>query len=130
MPRPISYAVFCLKKKKQPAGVHDADQKRHGEVDTDRTDARTERSRRRVAHSVVEPAAAYCIRHLDLRWTVCRVLCRSLSLLSFFFHDPPTTEIYTLSLHDALPILLVRLVVLLPFQLLRLSLATPSITGV
>src|SRR5690242_11646307 len=64
-----------------------------------------------------------------------------------------TAEIYTLSLHDALPIslledklclifklapsvcrmtfpilasLLVRLVVLLPFQLLRLSLATPS----
>src|SRR5688572_1394308 len=27
-------------------------------------------------------------------------------LLSFFFNDPPTTEIYTLSLHDALPILL------------------------
>src|SRR5690349_23877542 len=26
------------------------------------------------------------------------------SLLLFFFHDPPTTEIYTLSLHDALPI--------------------------
>src|SRR5205809_5269891 len=24
----------------------------------------------------------------------------------FFFHDTPTTEIYTLSLHDALPILL------------------------
>src|SRR5689334_24414922 len=24
---------------------------------------------------------------------------------SFFFHDPATTEIYTLSLHDALPIL-------------------------
>src|SRR5262245_62601393 len=24
---------------------------------------------------------------------------------SFFFNDPPTTEIYTLSLHDALPIL-------------------------
>src|SRR5437870_7685737 len=24
--------------------------------------------------------------------------------LSFFFTDPPTTEIYTLSLHDALPI--------------------------
>src|SRR5207237_9234287 len=83
----------------------------------------------------------------------------------FFFNDPATTDIYTLSLHDALPIyvvnnfncrgfgplledklclifklapsvcrmtfpilasLLVRLVVLLPFQLLRLSLATPS----
>src|SRR5258708_34739159 len=82
----------------------------------------------------------------------------------FFFNDTATTEIYTLSLHDALPILvnnfncrgfgplledklclmfklapsvcrmtfpilaslLVRLAVLLPFQLLRLSLATPS----
>src|SRR5437879_13739235 len=36
--------------------------------------------------------------------------CSSLSFilpycfLSFFFNDPPTTEIYTLSLHDALPI--------------------------
>src|SRR5437773_9313310 len=27
-----------------------------------------------------------------------------LSLLLFFFNDPATTEIYTLSLHDALPI--------------------------
>src|SRR5207245_11436542 len=27
------------------------------------------------------------------------------SLLSFFFNTPATTEIYTLSLHDALPIL-------------------------
>src|SRR5437879_8776696 len=27
-----------------------------------------------------------------------------LILFSFFFNDPPTTEIYTLSLHDALPI--------------------------
>src|SRR5947208_14421402 len=74
----------------------------------------------------------------------------------FFFDDTPPHEIYPLSLHDALPIcfgplledklclifklapsvcrmtfpilasLLVRLVVLLPFQLLRLSLATPS----
>src|SRR5439155_24753550 len=75
--------------------------------------------------------------------------------LLFFFLDTAPNEIYTLSLHDALPIfgplledklclifklapsvcrmtfpilasLLVRLVVLLPFQLLRLSLATPS----
>src|SRR5437868_13178334 len=28
----------------------------------------------------------------------------SYSFLFFFFNDPPTTEIYTLSLHDALPI--------------------------
>src|SRR4029078_13742815 len=27
-----------------------------------------------------------------------------LTCVSFFFNDPPTTEIYTLSLHDALPI--------------------------
>src|SRR5438876_4075002 len=30
-------------------------------------------------------------------------------LFSFFFHDTATTEIYTLSLHDALPILSCRL---------------------
>src|SRR5207253_9451593 len=28
----------------------------------------------------------------------------STSSFAFFFHAPPTTEIYTLSLHDALPI--------------------------
>src|ERR1039457_7637483 len=30
--------------------------------------------------------------------------CVSVLLLSFFFNDTATTEIYTLSLHDALPI--------------------------
>src|SRR5258708_16255063 len=40
--------------------------------------------------------------------------------LFFFFNDTATTEIYTLSLHDALPILDVRARVgLLPAQLLR-----------
>src|SRR5205807_10620774 len=32
------------------------------------------------------------------------LLCCLVSLSSFFFNDPATTEIYTLSLHDALPI--------------------------
>src|SRR5437879_3389825 len=32
------------------------------------------------------------------------MLFPSFSLLSFFFNDTATTEIYTLSLHDALPI--------------------------
>src|SRR5438034_5336949 len=32
------------------------------------------------------------------------VACLKLFLLIFFFNDTPTTEIYTLSLHDALPI--------------------------
>src|SRR5206468_8980227 len=31
----------------------------------------------------------------------------SFDYIFFFFNDPPTTEIYTLSLHDALPICLV-----------------------
>src|SRR6516165_12483347 len=32
------------------------------------------------------------------------MLTRSLSVLLFFFNDTATTEIYTLSLHDALPL--------------------------
>src|SRR5438552_17441826 len=35
-------------------------------------------------------------------------------LLSFFFNDPATTDIYTLSLHDALPICKVAIKVLKP----------------
>src|SRR5687767_2938549 len=35
----------------------------------------------------------------------CRFELGSTVTVSFFFNDPPTTEIYTLSLHDALPIL-------------------------
>src|SRR5205823_13961844 len=30
-------------------------------------------------------------------------ICCNLSFTSFFFNDPATTELYTLSLHDALP---------------------------
>src|SRR5215204_1407195 len=42
------------------------------------------------------------ITHLCL---VVRALCRGVELhLFFFFNDTATTEIYTLSLHDALPI--------------------------
>src|SRR4051794_17510906 len=57
MPRPISYAVFCLKKKKNMATKPD-----------------------------VPPALL------------------PMSFSFFFFNDTATTEIYTLSLHDALPI--------------------------
>src|SRR3712207_7339226 len=38
---------------------------------------------------------------------MCGVSRTRLSLFFFFFNDPATTEIYTLSLHDALPISLV-----------------------
>src|SRR5687767_15928590 len=36
------------------------------------------------------------------------VLCNSIYLFYFFFNDTATTEIYTLSLHDALPIFALR----------------------
>src|SRR5258708_37700121 len=38
-----------------------------------------------------------------VRWNACPV-CRQCLRLLFFFNDTATTEIYTLSLHDALPI--------------------------
>src|SRR5208282_3720874 len=63
----ISYAVFCLKKKKQ--------------------------SRPEV------------LAHLILRTEVWAVLRgQKFHTPFFFFNDTATTEIYTLSLHDALPI--------------------------
>src|SRR3712207_9361089 len=42
-------------------------------------------------------------------------------MLFFFFKDTATTEIYTLSLHDALPILLVPAVLAVAFLLLPLA---------
>src|SRR5438309_11999068 len=39
---------------------------------------------------------------MDLKFTF--RICARTSLFFFFFNDPATTEIYTLSLHDALPI--------------------------
>src|SRR5207302_11193328 len=45
-------------------------------------------------HSAVYPALSSFLSFLSL----------SIFFLFFFFNDPPPTEIYTLSLHDALPI--------------------------
>src|SRR5699024_12835946 len=45
------------------------------------------------------------------------------SLFSSFFHDTHTTELYTLSLHDALPILISRVSELIGWAILR---NTPS----
>src|SRR6266581_3236893 len=64
----ISYAVFCLKKKK-----HEETAAYRGRGGGDRPDR-------------------------DLRWAA------GDRLSFFFFNDTATTEIYTLSLHDALPI--------------------------
>src|SRR5215813_11682015 len=73
----ISYAVFCLKKK-TPLPSH-AGRRRH---------ARRPRTRNAVERN--RPA----VRANDGRYWP----------QDFFFNDTATTEIYTLSLHDALPI--------------------------
>src|SRR5207237_1351173 len=64
MPRPISYAVFCLKKK----------------ITTNRLECRQ--------HKYTHSLRSSQLEHLDY----------------FSFIAPPTNNIYTLSLHDALPI--------------------------
>src|ERR1039457_6927975 len=83
----ISYAVFCLKKKKKK----------------NNTERNTHRKR---------IVSAYRIHRARVRpeWTRSDDIHDLLSVLFFvfffffFFNDTATTEIYTLSLHDALPI--------------------------
>src|SRR5262244_3793598 len=77
MPRPTSYAVSCLKKKNQsrPPALHS----RRG---------RDHRRGRGARPAVLRPGHLRSLGDGD----------------DFFFNDTPTTEIYTLSLHDALPI--------------------------
>src|SRR5262245_19938353 len=72
MPRPISYAVFCLKKKKV-VGLHFSE---------------------------------YEIDEKPIPNTAVLVSCSldTIYIVSLFSNTPANTEIYTLSLHDALPI--------------------------
>src|SRR6266536_3450599 len=83
-----SYAVFCLKKKK--TSIRDSC----------------------PPNSSTCPMAKHC-RHRPRRWrrrsrsrpeTRCASTRTPALAAIFFFHDTATTEIYTLSLHDALPI--------------------------
>src|ERR1022692_1036036 len=83
----ISYAVFCLKKKKKPHACGACRRARGLAY------ARGERGRVPLAGRV----------------RGARSLCRPARVpplfgFFFFFNDTATTEIYTLSLHDALPI--------------------------
>src|SRR6516165_4939722 len=83
----ISYAVFCLKKKKRAAD--------------------------RIRQSVVLASIPHKARPSEppvvtvsggvSRWMPGSPLSAR-EVLEFFFSDTSTTEIYTLSLHDALPI--------------------------
>src|SRR3989337_1480163 len=83
----ISYAVFCLKKKKNKPKT------------TSQASATTV-----AGHGV---SSTSLLTSLCLT-SHCSIGCVRLSLCSFFFffffNDTATTEIYTLSLHDALPI--------------------------
>src|ERR1039457_1626674 len=83
----ISYAVFCLKKKKQqsPAAGRPGAKRRL------RTGARTD-----GAAAGLEAAGQYVPAGQLGQWVQLKQF--------FFFNDTATTEIYTLSLHDALPI--------------------------
>src|SRR5471032_635126 len=78
-----AYAVFCLKKKK-------TEHKRHAVDIIHRRNARARCHRRQCALSEAGLYPAVIPRHRH------RIV--------FFFNDTATTEIYTLSLHDALPI--------------------------
>src|SRR5215472_8125342 len=77
----ISYAVFCLKKKNR------------------------ERPGESVGRSAVAdaPDDAYAGPVVVVRG-VLDLDVSHVALVFFFFNDPAATEIYTLSLHDALPI--------------------------
>src|ERR1039457_6669408 len=83
----ISYAVFCLKKKKIIRSQHPPD----------------------LTHQLSShPRPPLCVharrRRLMRRTMRATHVARPSSVLFFFFNDTATTEIYTLSLHDALPI--------------------------
>src|ERR1022692_3238262 len=83
----ISYAVFCLKKKKKKQKTIERTQ-----IRTRRADAREDALRAVLfgLYSVLVLSCCGC--------------CFFFFFFFFFFNDTATTEIYTLSLHDALPI--------------------------
>src|SRR5881394_3209800 len=87
---PISYAVFCLKKKKK----HITYTKTTAMIKDDINKIKKEYNKISSLHSI------YTLKHLIYFF-----------FLFFFFNDTATTEIYTgwytLSLHDALPIFFV-----------------------
>src|SRR6266511_2570098 len=83
-----SYAVFCLEK----------------ENDLDKEDQGAERDQQQRDHAV-EPAASECGQGSSGRTSFSRISCPCCDITDhFFFNETATAKIYTLSLHDALPI--------------------------
>src|ERR1022692_3586725 len=83
----ISYAVFCLKKKIIPSH--------------ERVESSLDERRRVLTFTRTGPGRVVG----DSMWRA--AICATTWVLVtffFFFNDTATTEIYTLSLHDALPI--------------------------
>src|ERR1022692_2834538 len=83
----ISYAVFCLKKKKN-----------------NRSTRTTQSTTNSVPFAVCKSLWTLPSHLRRLPSSCSRQLTHGPLLLFFFFNDTATTEIYTLSLHDALPI--------------------------
>src|ERR1022692_4780695 len=79
----ISYAVFCLKKKKTVKKTGFGDRRK----------------------AILEDMAVFTCDTVRSEERGYKLETSDLSMLFFFFNDTATTEIYTLSLHDALPIL-------------------------
>src|SRR3989337_1236562 len=84
----ISYAVFCLKTTTDICADH---------FPPACDDATLRAKARRTTQACV------CLGHFRL--VRCESLIELCFAVFFFFNDTATTEIYTLSLHDALPIL-------------------------
>src|SRR6266496_4166065 len=78
----ISYAVFCLKKKKNSAILG--------------------RESGKLWRDLARLISMYLVTQYTWRPIESTSCCSIASI--FFFNDTATTEIYTLSLHDALPI--------------------------
>src|SRR5687767_14363941 len=111
MPRPTSYADFCLKKKIEPRrrqGTCDGGGER-GLDETASIDHRVspgtsagplmaERNNSKEAESTTTTTPQRSST-MSSSLTI-----NAATIVAFFFKDAATTEIYTLSLHDALPI--------------------------
>src|SRR5206468_11743 len=97
MPRPISYAVFCLKKKKK----------------------------KKLKNKKYKKLCVKYMFYLVLLLTT--VFSLLTSLFFFFFNATAPTDIYTLSLHDALPIC--RLDTPIIFIEARINLSRFVVTG-
>src|SRR5262249_6176975 len=101
MPRPISYAVFCLKKKHRLAFCQRSRQHRpHREVVV--IGPAGQRPGLVVSQLAVHQHVARLVDRTRLQRLVVEIADRR--IWNSFFHDPVATDIYTLSLHDALPI--------------------------